>query len=87
MKMRQMTMKIQLMVMQRSENNAADDNTIAGDNTDGSTEDTMDENKNTDRNDDTISGEIGNSVKDLGDGVGNAVKDMGDAVDNAAEGR
>ena len=47
----------------------------------------MDENKNTDRNDDTISGEIGNSVKDLGDGVGNAVKDMGDAVDNAAEGR
>ena len=35
----------------------------------------------------TVSGELGNSVKDLGEGVGNAVEDVGDAVGNAAEGR
>ena len=35
----------------------------------------------------SISGELGNSVKDLGEGVGNAVEDVGDAVGNAAEGR
>lgn len=33
------------------------------------------------------SGELGNSVKDLGEGVGNAVEDVGDAVGNATEGR
>ena len=43
--------------------------------------------RSTDRNDDTVSGELGNSVKDLGEGVGNAVEDVGDAVGNAAEGR
>lgn len=37
--------------------------------------------------DGTVSGELGNSVKDLGEGVGNAVEDVGDAVGNAAEGR
>ena len=68
-------------------NSRADDNTIAGDDTDGSGDGTADENKNPDRNDDTISGELGNSVKDLGDGVGNAVEDLGDAADNAVEGR
>ena len=34
-----------------------------------------------------VSGELGNSVKDLGEGVGNAVEDVGDAVGNATEGR
>ena len=38
-------------------------------------------------NDGTVSGELGNSVKDLGEGVGNAVEDVGDAVGNATEGR
>ena len=45
---------------------------------------------NVDRNnngDGTVSGELGNSVRDLGEGVGNAVEDVGDAVGNAAEGR
>lgn len=31
--------------------------------------------------------ELGDSVKDLGDGVGNAVDDIGNAVGNAVEGR
>ena len=44
----------------------------------------IDENNN---GDGTVSGELGNSVKDLGEGVGNAVEDVGDAVGNAAEGR
>ena len=35
----------------------------------------------------TVSGELGDSVKDLGDGVGNAVDDIGNAVGNAVEGR
>ena len=38
-------------------------------------------------NDGTVSGELGDSVKDLGDGVGNAVDDIGNAVGNAVEGR
>ena len=39
------------------------------------------------KNDGTVSGELGDSVKDLGDGVGNAVDDIGNAVGNAVEGR
>ena len=35
----------------------------------------------------TVSGALGNGVRDLGDGVGNAVEDVGDAIGNAAEGR
>ena len=38
-------------------------------------------------NDGTVYGELGDSVKDLGDGVGNAVDDIGNAVGNAVEGR
>lgn len=38
-------------------------------------------------NDGTVSGELGDSVKDLGDGVSNAVDDIGNAVGNAVEGR
>ena len=38
-------------------------------------------------NDGTVSGELGNSVRDLGDGVGDAVEDVGDAVGNAVDGR
>ena len=38
-------------------------------------------------NDGTVSGELCDSVKDLGDGVGNAVDDIGNAVGNAVEGR
>ena len=48
------------------------DNTVAGDRTDDAADGTMDQ--STDRNDDTVSGELGNSVKDLGEGVGNAVE-------------
>lgn len=36
---------------------------------------------------DSVSGELGDSVKDLGDGVGDAVEDVGDAVDDAVNGR
>ena len=42
---------------------------------------------NRNENDGTVSGELGDSVKDLGDGVGNAVDDIGNAVGNAVEGR
>ena len=45
------------------------------------------EKKEDSNNDGTVSGELGNSVKDLGEGVGNAVEDVGDAVGNATEGR
>lgn len=41
------------------------------------------DNKN---NDGTVAGELGNGVKDLGDGVGDAVEDVGDAVGNALDG-
>ena len=34
----------------------------------------------------TVAGELGNGVKDLGDGVGDAVEDVGDAVGNALDG-
>ena len=51
------------------------------------TDTTVENNDNTDNNDGTVSGELGNSVKDLGDGVGDAVEDVGDAVGNAVEGR
>ena len=44
-------------------------------------------NNNADNNDDTVSGALGNGVKDLGDGVGDAVEDVGDAAGNAVEGR
>lgn len=56
---------------------------------DPATEDGMlDKETDTNNNGDgTVSGELGNSVKDIGDGVGNAVEDMGDAVKNAADGR
>lgn len=37
-------------------------------------------------NDGTVAGELGNGVKDLGDGVGDAVEDVGDAVGNALDG-
>lgn len=40
-----------------------------------------------DNNDGTVSGALGNGVRDLGEGVGDAVEDVGDAVGNAAEGR
>lgn len=54
-------------------------------NTDEETMNGTDENNKDD--DGTVSGELGNSVKDIGDGVGNAIEDVGDAVDNAADGR
>ena len=38
-------------------------------------------------NDGTVSGALGDGVKDLGDGVGDAVEDVGDAVENAVDGR
>ena len=46
--------------------------------------------RNIDQNnngDGTVSGELGNAVKDIGNGVGDAVEDTGDAVGNAVEGR
>ena len=46
-----------------------------------------DNNTATDNNDGTVSGALGNGVRDLGEGVGDAVEDVGDAVGNAAEGR
>nr|WP_296158079.1 hypothetical protein [uncultured Blautia sp.] len=49
--------------------------------------DNKDNTDNTDNNDGTVSGELGNGVKDLGDGIGDAVEDVGDAVGNAVEGR
>ncbi len=39
------------------------------------------------QNDGTVSGELGDSVKDLGDGVGDAVDDIGKAAGNAVEGK
>ena len=36
---------------------------------------------------DSVSGELGDSVRDLGDGVGDAVEDVGEAVDDAVNGR
>ena len=44
----------------------------------------IDQNNN---GDGTVSGELGNAVKDIGNGVGDAVEDTGDAVGNAVEGR
>ena len=46
-----------------------------------------DNNTATDDKDGTVSGALGNGVRDLGEGVGDAVEDVGDAVGNAAEGR
>ena len=46
-----------------------------------------DNNTATDNNDGTVSGALGNGVRDLGEGVGDAVEDVGDAVGHAAEGR
>ena len=55
---------------------------------DRDTDENGEEQKKEDSNNDgTVSGELGNSVKDLGEGVGNAVEDVGDAVGNATEGR
>ena len=53
----------------------------------GRGEDGEEHKKEDSNNDGTVSGELGNSVKDLGEGVGNAVEDVGDAVGNATEGR
>ena len=57
------------------------------DGTDGAEINTEEQKKEDSNNDGTVSGELGNSVKDLGEGVGNAVEDVGDAVGNATEGR
>lgn len=51
---------------------------------DGQQDGNIDQNNN---GDGTVSGELGNAVKDIGDGVGDAVEDTGDAVGNAVEGR
>ena len=61
-------------------------NNNAGDNNNANNTNTTDTQPDTD-NDGTVSGELGDSVKDLGDGVGNAVDDIGNAVGNAVEGR
>lgn len=41
----------------------------------------------TNENDGTVSGALGDSVENLGEGVGEAVRDVGDAVGNAVDGR
>ena len=54
-------------------------------NEEGDTAVTQEETDNR-NNDGTVAGELGNGVKDLGDGVGDAVEDVGDAVGNALDG-
>lgn len=67
---------------------AADDGAVDnGDTMSEGTDSAVDNNADTDANDGTVSGELGNGVKDLGNGVGDAVEDVGDAVGNAVEGR
>ena len=73
---------------EEKESPATDDGAVDnGDIMSEGTDTTVENNDNTDNNDGTVSGELGNSVKDLGDGVGDAVEDVGDAVGNAVEGR
>ena len=73
---------------EEKESPATDDGAVDnGDAMSEGTDPTVENNDNTDNNDGTVSGELGNSVKDLGDGVGDAVEDVGDAVGNAVEGR
>mgnify|MGYP006934555075 CR=1 FL=1 len=72
------------------EDSGTDNNEMAGGNitvTPGENRNTVTGVPGTDGNDGTVSGELGDSVKDLGDGVGNAVDDIGNAVGNAVEGR
>ena len=52
-----------------------------------SQENNIDNTKDKKNNDGTVSGALGDGVKDLGDGVGDAVEDVGDAVENAVDGR
>lgn len=54
-------------------------------NEEGDTAVTQEETDNRNNNG-TVAGELGNGVKDLGDGVGDAVEDVGDAVGNALDG-
>ena len=50
-------------------------------------ENSTDSTKDKKNNDGTVSGALGDGVKDLGDGIGDAVEDVGDAVGNAMEGQ
>ena len=64
--------------------------TMAGDDlagTDGTANEAADNRDGNDTNDGSVTGELGDSVKDLGEGVGNAVEDVGDAARNAVDGR
>ena len=69
-----------------SEETEENSGTVTDDNSE-SQENNIDNTKDKKNNDGTVSGALGDGVKDLGDGVGDAVEDVGDAVENAVDGR
>lgn len=66
-----------------TDGNNSDENNSNANNTDGNNSNA----RTGSQENDTVSGELGNAVRDLGDGIGNVVEDTGDAIGNAAEGR